>query len=70
MTYIHFIINPVSGDGRHNLSDLYIRQFFPADRFKIRADYTCEKARAFPYRKRTGAESRYHSGLRRGRHHQ
>ncbi|MBW1658627.1 diacylglycerol/lipid kinase family protein [Flavobacterium plurextorum] len=46
MTYIHFIINPVSGDGRHSLSDLYIRQFFPADRFKIRADYTLRKKHA------------------------
>ncbi|KIO54648.1 diacylglycerol/lipid kinase family protein [Flavobacterium hibernum] len=46
MTYIHFIINPVSGAGRHSLPDFYIRQFFPADRYKISTDYTMSRKHA------------------------
>ncbi|PTS91595.1 lipid kinase [Flavobacterium sp. HMWF030] len=46
MIYIHFIINPVSGGGRHSLPDFYIRQFFPSDRYKISTDYTMSRKHA------------------------
>lgn len=46
MTYIHFIINPISGSGKHKLDASYIRQHFPATEFKIEADYTQHKTHA------------------------
>ncbi|WP_163410250.1 diacylglycerol/lipid kinase family protein [Flavobacterium ajazii] len=46
MTYIHFIINPISGTGKHNLSTSYIKQYFSADEYKIKVDYTKYKKHA------------------------
>jgi diacylglycerol kinase (ATP) len=46
MTYIHFIINPISGSGKHNLAASYIIQHFPAEDFKIEVDYTKHKSHA------------------------
>lgn len=46
MTYIHFIINPVSGGGRHNISAFVIEQFFPPEKYKIKIDYTLNKKHA------------------------
>lgn len=46
MTYIHFIINPISGSGKHNLAASFILQHFPADQFKVEVDYTKHKLHA------------------------
>ncbi|WP_343698044.1 diacylglycerol kinase family protein [Flavobacterium sp.] len=46
MTYIHFIINPVSGGARHNLSEFFIKEFFPPEKYKIKTDYTLNKKHA------------------------
>lgn len=46
MTYIHFIINPVSGGGRHNLSEFFIKESFPSEKYKIKVDYTLNKKHA------------------------
>ncbi|KRD10302.1 hypothetical protein ASE21_11345 [Flavobacterium sp. Root901] len=46
MTYIHFIINPISGSGKHNLAASFIKQQFPADTYKIEVDYTKHKKHA------------------------
>lgn len=46
MTYIHFIINPISGSGKHNLSASYIINQFPKEEYKIQVDYTKQKKHA------------------------
>lgn len=46
MTYIHFIINPISGSGKHNLSASYIINQFPKEKYKIQVDYTKQKKHA------------------------
>ncbi|MCI9846867.1 diacylglycerol/lipid kinase family protein [Flavobacterium pectinovorum] len=46
MTYIHFIINPISGSGKHNLSASYILQHFPSGEFKVEVNYTKHKSHA------------------------
>lgn len=46
MIYIHFIINPISGSGKHNLATSYLMQHFPAEEFKMEASYTKHKNHA------------------------
>ncbi|OXA72009.1 hypothetical protein B0A67_09270 [Flavobacterium aquidurense] len=46
MTHIHFIINPISGSGKHNLAASYILQHFPASEYQIAVDYTNHKTHA------------------------
>lgn len=46
MIYIHFIINPISGNGKHNLAASFIKQHFPSDQYKIEVDYTKHKKHA------------------------
>lgn len=46
MIYIHFIINPISGSGKHNLSASYILNQFPKEKYKIEVDYTNQKKHA------------------------
>ncbi|MBF4486262.1 diacylglycerol kinase family protein [Flavobacterium sp. CSZ] len=46
MTSIHFIINPISGSGKHNLSASYLMQHFPVNEFRIEVDYTNHKKHA------------------------
>ncbi|WP_281233870.1 diacylglycerol/lipid kinase family protein [Flavobacterium gelatinilyticum] len=46
MIYIHFIINPISGSGKHNLSQSYLLKHFPSDKYLIEADYTNSKKHA------------------------
>lgn len=55
MTYIHFIINPISGNGKHNLSLSYLEQHFPAGEYKIKADYTNEKKHAIKLAEKAAA---------------
>ncbi|KFF15806.1 diacylglycerol/lipid kinase family protein [Flavobacterium hydatis] len=46
MTYIHFIVNPISGNGKHNITEAFLRNSFPASEFKIEIDYTNRKKHA------------------------
>lgn len=46
MTYIHFIINPISGSGKHNLTPELIQEHFPADLYTVKTDYTTRKKHA------------------------
>lgn len=46
MTYIHFIINPISGNGKHNISLSYLEKHFPSEAYKIEVDYTNGKKHA------------------------
>lgn len=40
MKYIHFIVNPISGKGIHNLSVAYLKGFFPDSEFRIEVEHT------------------------------
>ena len=46
MKYIHFIINPISGNGKHNLTRTVLEKYFPAKGFKITVDYSNHKHHA------------------------
>ncbi|AWH83930.1 lipid kinase [Flavobacterium album] len=46
MTYIHFIVNPISGKGTHGLTESYIKSFFPEDKFRIEVYPTQHKGHA------------------------
>ena len=46
MIYIHFIINPISGSGKHNLSASCILSQFSKEEYKIQVDYTNQKKHA------------------------
>ena len=46
MKYIHFIINPISGDGKHNLSRTVLEKYFSEKEYKIAVDYSNHKHHA------------------------
>lgn len=46
MKHIYFIINPISGDGKHNLSRTVLEQYFSEREFKIEVDYSNYKHHA------------------------
>lgn len=46
MLYIHFIVNPISGNGKHVITRSTLRTFFPTDMFRIEVDYTEHKKHA------------------------
>lgn len=46
MIYIHFIINPISGSGKHKLEATYLLNHFPKEQYRIEIDYTKEKKHA------------------------
>ncbi|MES2486401.1 MAG: diacylglycerol kinase family protein, partial [Bacteroidota bacterium] len=46
MRYIHFIVNPISGKGTHNITLNHLKNFFPETDFKIAIDYTKYKGHA------------------------
>lgn len=46
MIHIHFIVNPISGNGRHNLTASAFRTFFPRADFDITVSYTKHKGHA------------------------
>lgn len=46
MRYIHFIVNPISGNGKHVITRSILRSFFPKDMFRIEVDYTEHKKHA------------------------
>lgn len=40
MGYLHFIVNPISGNGKHLISLAIIRKYFGQEAFRIQIDYT------------------------------
>jgi diacylglycerol kinase (ATP) len=46
MKYIHFIINPISGNSNHNISKTELEKHFPKESFKIEVDYSNYKKHA------------------------
>ncbi len=46
MLYIHFIVNPISGNGKHNIGLTMLERYFPKDQFKIAVDYSKYKKHA------------------------
>lgn len=46
MIVIHFIVNPISGKGNHNLNESYLRNFFPNSEFQIVVRYSKHKGHA------------------------
>lgn len=46
MVYIHFIVNPISGNGKHNLTASLLRNYFPKSQFNIDVYYTKYKQHA------------------------
>jgi diacylglycerol kinase (ATP) len=46
MIYIHFIINPISGKGNHNIGKTELEKHFPKEKFKIEVDYSNYKKHA------------------------
>ncbi len=46
MIYIHFIVNPISGKGNHNITKRLLCIYFPSSKYKIKVDYTEYKGHA------------------------
>lgn len=55
MIQIHFIINPVSGNGKHRLTASTIRDFFPGSDYDVSVDYTAHKGHAIQLAKNAAA---------------
>lgn len=46
MVYIHFIVNPISGSGKHNIGKTELEKHFPKETCKIAVDYSNYKKHA------------------------
>ncbi|MBF7091551.1 diacylglycerol kinase family lipid kinase [Flavobacterium sp. ALJ2] len=46
MIYIHFIVNPISGNGKHKITSTFLNSTFSSSEFKIEIDYTKHKKHA------------------------
>lgn len=46
MLYIHFIVNPISGNARHNIGLTMLEKHFPKEHFTIKVDYSNYKKHA------------------------
>lgn len=46
MKYIHFIVNPISGKGKHKIEKKDLEQFFPSDAYQVIVDYSEYKKHA------------------------
>jgi diacylglycerol kinase (ATP) len=46
MIYIHFIVNPISGKGKHTITGSYLRGYFNRDAYRIEVEYTKYKEHA------------------------
>lgn len=56
MVYMHFIVNPISGNGKHNITASLLRNYFPRDEFNIEVDYTKHKQEAITIAKHVVAK--------------
>jgi YegS/Rv2252/BmrU family lipid kinase len=52
MIYIHFIVNPISGKGNHNIGKVELEKHFPKEYFKIEVDYSNHKKHAITLAKK------------------
>ncbi|MEN2399189.1 YegS/Rv2252/BmrU family lipid kinase [Flavobacterium sp. MC2016-06] len=57
MTYIHFVINPISGKGKHNISLPFLKSCFPESEYRIEAAYTKHKKHAIELVQKIVAEN-------------
>lgn len=46
MIYIHFIVNPISGSGKHIIGKTELEKYFPKDIYKIEVEYSNYKKHA------------------------
>jgi diacylglycerol kinase (ATP) len=46
MIYIHFIVNPISGSGKHNIGKTELEKHFPKEVYKIEVEYSNYKKHA------------------------
>ena len=46
MIYLHFIVNPISGKGKHTITKEYLATYFSEGQYKIRVDYSEYKKHA------------------------
>ncbi|WP_306350111.1 diacylglycerol/lipid kinase family protein [Flavobacterium sp. '19STA2R22 D10 B1'] len=46
MIYLHFIVNPISGKGKHNITKGLLEAYFPTEKYKIDIDYSKYKKHA------------------------
>lgn len=46
MRYIHFIVNPISGNGLHRIDKTELQRYFPKESFRIEVDYSNYKRHA------------------------
>lgn len=46
MIHIHFIVNPISGKGKHNITETYIKTFFPSEQYEVVVHLTQHKKHA------------------------
>lgn len=52
MVYIHFIVNPISGNGNHNIGKTELEKYFSKEQFKIEVDYSNYKKHAITLTKK------------------
>lgn len=46
MTHIHFIVNPISGKGKHNITEAHIKTFFSSEKYEVYVHLTTRKRHA------------------------
>lgn len=46
MTNIHFIVNPISGKGKHQITESLVNSYFPSDKYNLKMHYTQRKMHA------------------------
>lgn len=54
--YIHFIVNPISGKGKHTITKAYLDSCFSSEKYKIEIDYTAYKKHAIALTKNAVAK--------------
>ncbi|WP_166923154.1 diacylglycerol/lipid kinase family protein [Flavobacterium poyangense] len=52
MTYIHFIVNPISGSGKHNISTPFLKSCFDELNYRIEVDFSKHKKHAIALTKK------------------
>jgi YegS/Rv2252/BmrU family lipid kinase len=52
MTYIHFIVNPISGKGKHSITKEFLEHYFPETDFRLEIDYSNYKKHAIDLTKK------------------
>lgn len=58
MLYLHFIVNPISGDGKHIITDTILRKQFRDDEFTLKVEYTLYKEHAIELTPKSNPDGR------------